>query len=300
MTRLNNFTKNENIKLLQTLRDEVELSGAQLARCLNTSPQNLWDIITGQKELSALELVSLSTSLNFSLDALSEGKVDLNIIKNQFHGCGSKVSKKYQIGAFSKKSTISNLVIYVENNFGTPIANGLKLFFQINDSIFQSSEVDRVNYLFFEDAIKFLKSRGMSSSHVRAIGNHMVPFTLGSAFSEKMSSFFSLSELYEVYLSDLLNEVEQNNSYNLVYHNAFKSVLRSSERESALETFKIKNLGNKDRCEFRAGILETAPYYIGHSKANVTHSKCVHDGEDFCEFIIDYTYSAPINKQVIH
>jgi predicted hydrocarbon binding protein len=179
---------------------------------------------------------------------------------------------------------------------GTKTALELIHHFDLDKRIFENTEQERVNHLFFEDIMGFLKTRGLSDSDVWFIGKNMIQFSRGSQFASELTSFGRPKEMLEFYLSLKLSSVEKNNEYVLHYLDDEKCILRSYEREECQDIFKRLHVGCENRCLYRAGALSAATQYLGLPSSQVTETKCVHRGDQFCQFEINYSFAEYCRK----
>ena len=287
-TLLTNFYKRKISRSLGKLQEILGCDIDALATRLNLSGEQLEEVLKGRRSLDVESLRSISSELCLDvqdfINSLDKASIQEHIRGEKF------LHSKYLLEAHSQKAMVTNVIKFVQKKYSTKHAFCAMDAFNFDRSLFENIEDEKVNYLLFEDLCNFLKRLSLTDKDIFNIGLHMPKVSAETSFGKKMRCFNTPRDLYEVYLCELLDQIEQNNQYKLMDINDHNCVLRSYERPQMQEAFRTKNIGGRNRCIYRTGALAAATSYIGLPYAFVKESKCVHYGDQFCEFFIDYSF----------
>lgn len=96
------------------------------------------------------------------------------------------------------------------------------------------------------------------------------------------------AKVYEHMTVDLISFFERNCTYTLTDLDENSCILESRSNRDVAEALRVRHLGSIDGCLQKAGVLSSAPGYIGLPYAHVNESSCVHRGDDVCRFEVNF------------
>lgn len=276
-------------QFIQKLNNYKLASDEELRDIMSVSSQDLALLKKGKSTLNILQLASLATHLKVSIDNISECRIDFETLIQHKKGNLSYLPERYMLGAESRKSAIVNILNYLEIYYGAELKNTVMYYFQINDSIHHDLD-GKVNVMLVMDIYDYLNTRGFQDSDIYKIGVYMATTNKNSWLAEEFSKCHSVKALYEYYMAELIKIIEKNNLYKIIKLTSTTCTFESHEHEHMLDLFKVKHLGNKNRCISRAGTLSAATQYLGLPSASVVEKTCVHDGDSVCTFEINFEH----------
>jgi predicted hydrocarbon binding protein len=105
-------------------------------------------------------------------------------------------------------------------------------------------------------------------------------------------------EIYERMFGDLLQFYENNHHYFILSLDDEGCLVEVCSNPDVAEALSLYHLGSSDLCQTRAGVMASAPGYIGLPSAEVTEVTCVHRGDVSCRFEINVGFANRVAKQL--
>ena len=275
------------VGFIKSLQRNLNLETEEMRDILRLTPEQFESVLNCKGHLTAYQFADLAKRFHFSLENFNQDRIDMTVIQQHYGGNQSYISEKYTTGAFSKKIMVINVLNYVERFYAKSLRADAMDYFQVNDSIYEDRD-GMVNFVFFEDLINYLKSRGLNETDVTRIGAHTIRTNEGTPFAREMAKFSSPKEMYEIYMTELIKTVEQNNAYKLIRLCDDFCVIESHENHNLLDIFKVHHIGDPARCTYRVGALAAATNYMGLPSSDVVETTCVHNGDPVCTFHINF------------
>jgi hypothetical protein len=270
-----------------------------LQRNLLVTPEELSDILQitpahlhrGMPDPDIEQLSRLASRFRFSLERFFTDEIDLDVIRQHLNGDHLALSARYLPGGFSKRNIIINMLNFIEATKGRRLKVMLMDHLYLTDAIYFDPG-GSVNVLLFEDATQYLFKMNLRPSDIVHMGGHSIFTNRKTPFANRLGEHRSVREMFEYYLTDLIKSVEMNNLYRLHALSSTECLLESHENPELLDILKVKHVGGIGRCLYRAGALAAAPAYMGLPNARVSEKTCVHRGDRFCSFHIDFSMAS--------
>jgi transcriptional regulator with XRE-family HTH domain len=276
---------------IKRTQDTLGLEDEEISDQMKVSRAFYKKIMSGQSSASVHSLKNLADNYNLSLEAIKHDQVDYETILEHKKGNLDFIAKKYTVGAYSKRRTVTNFLDYIKNFVGYELFEEVERYFQLNHEIY-SNQDGFINIRFFEDIYKYVKERhNFTGKMFYDIGRYNIVTNKNTVFAQSLRELESPSQLFEHFMLDLINLIEHNSSYKVVSIDENVCVVESVASEKVQDELKVKRIGSRETCIYRAGALAVVPSYISYPEAIVKETKCVHKGDCVCRFEIDYSHA---------
>lgn len=285
---------------IKRTRDALGLEEEEISDQMQVSHPLYKKIMSGQSSVSIHSLKNLADNYNLSLEAIKQDKVDYETLLEHKKGNLDFIAKKYTIGAYSKRRTVTNFLDYIKNFIGYELFEEVERYFQLNHEIY-SNQDGYINIHFFEDIYTYVKERHhFTEKMFYDIGRYNIVTNKNTVFAKSLRELDSPSQLFEHFMLNLINLIENNSTYEVISLSESMCVVESTASEKVKDELKVKRIGSRETCIYRAGALAVVPSYISFPEAIVRETKCVHRGDAVCRFEIDYGYASFLQKQESH
>jgi hypothetical protein len=279
-------------QFLSQLQRQLPLSNEELCNILQITEAKLKGVLSEDKGLNSLEFLHLANKFKFSLDAFHLDQIDLAAICSHYKNRDTAaIPARYEHGALSKIRAIRNIMSYVQAHYGPSLAQDVFFYFNFSKNAWINPDRP-INIYFVEDVLSYLRSRGLNDLDFIKIGEQTVQHAKRSSFGQLMSQYKTPSSLFEGYVYDHIQLIENNNAYRITRLNHTSCTIETLEIPDVLDTFKKKNVGGPERCIYRTGVISAATQFSHLPQVKVIQTECVHQGGRTCKYEVDYPWAS--------
>jgi len=280
--------KEEHLQLLMRIRDVVGASNEEWAEELMLTSRQFGRIVSGRSKLPAHSLIELCEKYNLDPENFFRLKVDLRALYEHSKGNLDYIPEEFTKAAGSNCRTFQMFLESVEDQIGWDARIDSLRKIQIHEKAF-SNPHRKVNIRLMSNYLLALKGYyNLKEPDFFRIGQHSYEMHRDLTFGMLMSSQKNVSEAYEKLIWDLSPYMENNNKYKI------SKMTKNCVQVDCCQNFEISEglgveiNGSVETCNIRAGILSSAPRYLGMTPSRVLETQCVHRGDAFCRFVITH------------
>ena len=281
------FHRKKLLHFIDKCKNTLSLDQHQLQHMLHISPANYHLFQNGKRDLDIAQLSHFLYSLDLTIQGYVNNKIDFDVLKQHSKGHSDSISEKYLIGAYSKKIAAINILKYVEQNYNTLLKQQAMQYLQVTEH-FEDDPYGAINVNLIQDLFAMLREYGLSDQDIFNIGLYSVQNNPNNNWKRAYQSCKHPHLLYEYFFEEVVKIVDKNNIYKFQVVTPTYCIVNSFDNEELVDLFHTKQIGGMERCLYRAGILSATTNYLGLPLAKVTELKCVHRGDDYCSYLVDY------------
>lgn len=279
------------LSLLEDARGRLEIEKDDWAKTyLRITAKDYEEILARKRTLSAASLYYLTEKLWINPSDLENGNIDFDAIVRIHKGEENFLNPRYTVAARSRKHTVLNSLNFVEADRGTYLRNSVNRHFQIRDDFWSTGIMDPINIRFVSDLMRYLGQRGFKENEFKAMGMNSFRTLKSTPVGTEFARARSLTELFDLTISDLIHRIEDNCDYRLVQMTDGGCVIESITNRDVADALETTQVGSQEVCQYRAGVFVSMPGYIGGTPASVFETHCVHRGDQQCRFVVDFSH----------
>lgn len=280
------------VTFLKQLQDLLNLSNEEISDIIGISTNRYKSFLNYSASPKAHELQRLLDKYSLSFDALKNDKIDINLLSLHQKGSLDNISKKYSIGAFSKRRTIKHTLNYLKNRIGHFSYDMTERYFQMNKYILAKPD-EYINIHFIEDLYDYLATQQkLTMNDFFQMGQHNLLTLQGSHFVKALTEVSHPKFLYRNLIERDVLFLEKNSHYDLLTLTNDTCIFRSNIRQEVSDILKISKVGTPHTCKYREGIFAILPQFLDLAHAHVIETSCVHRGDTYCQFEVDFSQAS--------
>jgi hypothetical protein len=278
------------VRLLEQIRDRLEVSKAIWAEYLALTPVQYENVVDCKAPLSAVSLFHLSERLRLNPSAFETGKIDFEALLESERGNKLFLSPRYTLAAHSKKHTAVNALNFITKYRGAYLRNRVNRHFQIHDDFWEDDNFDgQINIRFLTELWDFLKSQHFKNEDFQAIGFHSSVTLQNSPIARALSSMQTIESAFECMFGEFMQNFERNCSYKITRLKGNQCIVESRSISEVADALNVRHIGSPEGCQVRIGVFGAVPIYLGMPAAHGHETHCVHRGDSFCRFVFDFS-----------
>lgn len=269
---------------ISEIQGALSLSDEKLADIAGIKTRTFRSLRSKNQSIKLPQLCSICDEFDIDSLKLFRGEVDISVLKSHMNGNHDVVPEKYLLCPNSKAFTSKRILDKIrEYNPG------------VERSILKSLQMKKLSLL-NED---FTPVSVELSSEIVKLANFVFPNELyyewgkenafqlkDGLFGRTLARARNVVELFEMWLHLELH-IEKNWNYQIAKNDGKTVVINSYPTEEMTHFHKKISYTNIQLSWFRAGFASALPNYIGMNDADVTLTKSVHEGDDFCQFVVN-------------
>ena len=269
---------------LGMIQQVLGFSSDQMAHRLGMTARNFERYKINQGDLSALSIMEFAKELGVGFESIMTGQIDYKCLARNHYLHASELPERYQVGALSRRRTVTGILDSVESLFGFERRALLMRRFQINEAMLTDPDAP-INLHLALDIAHYFHGLSGDTRILQLFGEHSVLTNQGGQIGDVMKCSRTPLEAYEILIYYVLNRFVERNYEWRILRVTGKSLrvagipvdsLRHEMRENA-ETHRLG-------CHIRAGFIAAAPRLADFSTFQVKKLSCVSDGSPWCEF----------------
>ncbi len=281
---------------IEKIRGSLELSKEELLDILELTEKEYTQVVAFKKDLPLLSAHAFAERFDLSLDRLMRGEVDLGALTKRFRqGDVEALPERYANVAFSRRRTSINILDYVRDTFGWQARAQILRYFQMNEAHFVDPD-KTVNFQFITDLCEYLKTKKDSDDEMfMQMGAYSVISNGNSNLARLYSKMNGPKELYETVFTLLIQSYyDKNVDYRLVQLSDTSCGVIAYPNQEVQEGLRKINIGSREVCLSRIGSFSCLTGYLQLPFAHVRKSKCIHSGDSYCYYYIDFELPAQL------
>ena len=274
-------------KTIDQIKNTLQVPHSEMAEFLGLPVTRYQKMKSKELPLSLVEATALVKKLNLSLEAFVYNQIDYLSLAEHHSGNLNYIPKKYLFGAYSKRRTVTGFLDYIEYLRGSRVRGNILRHFQITEASLENGEKP-INIIFMQDLFKLIRKDCFGDLDYINIGAFSAVANKGSPLHHSLLMTNSISEAYEHLIVDLVRYYEHNCDYRLVKLTSEGCVVESTPSQSLVDAHQNYNIGSREICLCRSGILTSVPTYINEFNSKVIETRCIHQGDPICSFEVQY------------
>lgn len=277
------------VLLIEKTRDLLGVDKKDFSEHIGVSKDLYLKILRAEKELPIQAVSNFCRRFDLSVESVQRNTVDLDVLLERMQGGKGTLPKRYGIGAFSRRRSGSLFFEWMERYLGAYAREEVMRHFQVDAETFSKPD-ETISIRFFEEATAYTARRfGVRMEEFQDIGKLSFEHTRRTAFSRAVRTQKTVADAYERFVLDLKPFNEDNYDFKLMRLSRERCSVHVSARPAVLEALNAKQIGNAFTCAWRQGLFSVIPRYIGKEVAAVKKTRCVHAGDAYCRFEMDYS-----------
>jgi predicted hydrocarbon binding protein len=251
---------------------------------------NWWDymmIRSGQKKLPEKSLLRLSDHFDYTPQSLIQGTVDFHNLQVKAEENNWEMPELYTYAAYGRRRTTITSFEYLEKYHGWRLRYDVLKHLNLSESILDDPFAP-ISMRIITDAFAYLAKRHFKAKDFFAMGMYSFVGNANTILGQHYSQLASPKEIVEHMWSDCLKFYEKNCMYRFLRLDNEGGLLEVLSEPLVAEEMQVSHLGNEHICSLKAGMIASAPMYLGHAQARVVEKCCVHKGADSCIFEITF------------
>jgi hypothetical protein len=161
----------ENLSLIQK---SLDLEESEWLELIQLQKNEYYKILQENPKIKYESVRKLSSNIGISEDSLIGGDFDLETLLKHLKGDEAYIAKKYQEQAYSKVSTINNVLNYIEHSFGSHVVESVLKELQIRPYFLLKNKNQKVNVSLLFDVLGSLAKRGFELSNFPLLGRENI------------------------------------------------------------------------------------------------------------------------------
>lgn len=266
---------------LESIKNVMQLSDDEFSNSLGLTKSELNKFKIRGATPPLLSVFQIAEKYNFHLEDLLNSQFKLIFNKN--NATSNSLNQRYTSGAYSKTRPITNILNYVEVNFGERAKINLLRKFQLNED-FISNPNSSVNIHLISDIALYLKDLyNFSNLDFFKMGQRTPYVASNQVITDKLSQYRKIKDMYVHFVEEMSPMFDYNYDYKIKSLNAVEMIIDSIPRSEVLDELEIRqsDFGNNQVCLTRMGVISSVPVarFGKDSFSRVTKVKSLYEGE---------------------
>ena len=258
--------------------DLLEMSWAQYSR-----------VRSGLRPLPQPALERIADVFHLAPAALSTGEIDFLGLQREFDAKTWEMPEHYAVAMRGRRRTTITSFEYLEEKYGWRLRHDILRHLKMSE-LALDNEFSPISIRFISDVCEYLyRHREFTEEDFFAMGFYSYFGNSHSLLADVFREFETPRGVTEHMWGQLIALYEENCIYKFDELNEESARLEVRSNPDVAAAMGVKHLGNRHICQLKAGMMASAPLYIGHRPAQVIQSACVHQGDSACLFEIDFS-----------
>jgi hypothetical protein len=275
------------LDVVERLRTISGFSETQWLDLLGLSWKEYGMIRAGLRPLPLASLENLARHFDCTLEQIQSGHIDFRSIQNQNDEGFWEMPEQYTKATFGRRRTTITSFEFLERKFGWRLRFETLKRLGMSELALEN-EFAPVSMRFITDVCSHLATRQFKPRDFYEMGLYSYVGNRKTLLGDAFQQFSTAREVLEHMWIDLLPLYEQNCHYRFLRLTDTEAHLQVTSDPHVAAEMGVVHLGNKHICSLKAGMMASAPCYIGLDEAVVHETACVHSGDDACLFEIHY------------
>jgi hypothetical protein len=277
---------------LERLRLTLELDPRAWCEVLGTAENEYRRMVQGQLPLSLRCVESAAEYSGLSLEHFMARDIDFATIAARRGGDTGYLRDRYSKGAFSKRRVSINLLGSIEEFLGWRVKMAALRRLQVSEAAFRDPD-QLISIHFNTDLLDYVHRNGCTDEQLFAMGAFSVISYSNSPVGKALSSLSDVPQMFELMIEELLPKfIEKNSIYRIHTLDSGRCVFDVFTNTDVLDALGERKVGSHAICQSKAGVTAAIPAYSGLPFAAVEEILCVHHGDAFCRFEVDFQVAA--------
>jgi hypothetical protein len=259
---------------------------------LETTPKRYFGFILESEILPEKALENLARYVGVDICDLLLGNLDFQLLAIKFSK-KTALPGQYAYAAFGRRRTSSTSIDFLEAKQGWRFRGQLLHYFGISEAVL-ADPFGKISMKFITDLCGVLSQHGFMDSDFFSMGAYSYVGNKNSLLGRLYSQCRHPLELYHLIFGQHMAFYEQNCRYDINRLTPSECWIDVRSIKEVADALGVKHLGNRQVCQLKAGFMACAPLYMGLPVATVVQTSCVHDGDSFCRFKINFETATKI------
>lgn len=277
------------VETLERLRLISRMDGNAWHDLLGVTWKEYNQFKAGMRPLPTGVFERIARRFDLDCEGLMRSQVDFRQLALQLEEGGSQgLPEAYRIGAHGRCRTSIAAVDYLEDRHGWRLRLDALRGLKVPESAL-TDPFARISIRFVADLLQYLSKRQFRAKDFFAMGAYSYIGNRHSLVARIFNGMRSPAELYDFFFHCSLSLFENNCHYTLKILNDERIVFEQRSNPVVAEELRVRHVGSSRVCDLKSGFFSVLPMYLELSPAQVVHSRCVHRGDDVCEFDVDFS-----------
>lgn len=242
-------------------------------------------IRAGLRELPDNAFLNLSSHFKFNPEMIIQGEIDFKDLQIKLEKW--KIPETYSYATYGRSRTTITSFDYLEKFHNWKIRYDVLKHLSLSESMLTDSFAP-ISMKVITDSFEYLSKRQFQEKDFFSMGLFSYVANAGSLLGSHYSQLRSSREVLEKMWGECLEFYEENCLYKFVKLDNHSALLEVVSDPYVAEEMGVRHLGNKHICSLKAGMIASAPMYIGYPLADVTIKSCVHQGAPSCLYEVKF------------
>ncbi|QLY24085.1 hypothetical protein [Bdellovibrio sp. KM01] len=273
---------------LERIRQVSQFSENQWQELLDLSWWDYTLIRTGQRKLSEHSLIRISDQILYSPEQILFGEVDYHDLQIRADQKSSwALPEPYTYANYGRRRTTITTFEYIERYHGWKLRFDILKHLGLSESVLQDPFAT-ISMRVISDTLTYLAKRRFQAKDFFAMGLYTYVGNATTILGDHYGQMASAREIIEHMWSDCLKFYEKNCRYRFLSLDEQGALLEVTSERDVADEMRVKHLGNEHVCHLKAGMMASAPLYLGQAQARVVEKCCAHKGAQACVFEITF------------
>lgn len=252
-------------------------------------------IRAGVRKLSDNASSNLSSHFNVDPKKITQGEIDFKDL--QIKSEKWQMPEVYSYATYGRSRTTITSFDYLEKFHNWRIRYDVLKNLGLSESMLTNSFAP-ISMKVITDSFEYLSKRQFQKKDFFSMGLFSYVGNADSFLGSHYSQLRNSQEILEKMWGECLDFYEKNCLYKFVKLNSQGALLEVISDPYVAEEMGVRHLGNKHICSLKAGMIASAPMYIGYPLADVTIKSCVHQGASSCLFEVKFPQKKPTDARL--
>lgn len=284
---LKRFERNGFMDTLERLRVVTHMDDGQWQDLLQLTWWEYMMIRSGKQNLPEKAFLRLADHLAVNPTDLLRGKVNFHDLQIKAEASNWMMPEEYSFANYGRRRTTITSFEYLEKYHGWRLRYEVLKHLGLSETVL-TNPFAPISMKIITDALAYLAQRHFTATDFYSMGMHSYTGNTDTILGRFYSELNSSKDIIEHMWGDCLKFYEKNCLYRFLRLNNEGALLEVISEPTVAEEMKMVHLGNEHICKLKAGMMASAPMYIGEAPARVVERSCVHKGDASCIFDITF------------
>ncbi|MEX0799430.1 MAG: hypothetical protein WD025_08290 [Bacteriovoracaceae bacterium] len=277
----------ERVKACLRIEDEMWLDFLQMSKL------DYLRFKSGAKPLPEDKLAAVAGLAGVSEEAILSNQINFRALR-PLRASNIEVPPRYQKAAYGRWRSSSFSLDFIEAKYGWKARLGCMRNFGLEESLV-NNPFGRVSMQFITDLCDYLHRCQYSDKDIYDMGSYTHIANRSTLIGQAYSQAESPKKVYEMFLNSV-ELYEKNCLYEFVRVTDSDCAIKARSIKDVAEEMGAPHLGSARVCKWKEGFFASLVSYLDLPWPEVRETSCVHRGDEFCLFEIDYGYAQVVSK----
>lgn len=272
----------ENIENIQKI---LEFSDQRIAEILELDFEYFFLSKRYRCDIGISDITKFANYFGISLNDLLFKNIDAYIVKRKFYNGDVCLPERYNYGKLSKAFSLKTWIDFLTIKFGRSFCENLFLDLGVKVDYFENID-NKININFVSDLVMKLQKMGFNTHDFKVVGRNTYFSTRNTHLGDYLATHTNQEDLMDDLCTNLSHLWDENFDYKLNKLSTGELVVEISPSEKGRDLLGQNVYGNPFACDYKMGIFETFPKFIGKQKSIIEKKSCIYQGDIRTQYLI--------------